>query len=193
MGPAAFLDALRDVPALERDGWVDRVLGLDELPCDGPELPRGCVPYLPCSVNTLLRMIEIAGVRESDVFVDIGAGVGRATALLHFATGAAAIGVEVQSALARCSRELAARFDATRITTLEGDAAELVRQLTDATVFFLYCPFGANRVGQVLDDIEAIAKTHAVRVCCVNLPFPSRRWLVPVSICDDLAVYESRA
>src|SRR5262245_47403554 len=91
--PQAFRAALMAVPDADRDGWVDRVFGIEELPHDGPDLPQGCVPYLPCSVATLLRMIDIAEVQSDDVFVDVGSGIGRATALTHFLTGAAAIGI----------------------------------------------------------------------------------------------------
>jgi hypothetical protein len=81
--PPVFRAALMRVPPTERDAWLDQVLGLDVVPDDGPELPRGCVPYMPCPVDALLRMVEHAGVQASDVFVDVGAGVGRAAALVH--------------------------------------------------------------------------------------------------------------
>jgi len=40
--------ALTQVPPSDRDAWLDRVLELHEIPDDSPDLPRGCVPYLPC-------------------------------------------------------------------------------------------------------------------------------------------------
>src|SRR5215469_14927659 len=87
--PSMFRAALLSIPPTERDAWLDLVFGLGELPDDGPELPRDCVPYLPCPVDALLRMVEQASVRPSDVFVDVGSGVGRAAALVHLLTGAA--------------------------------------------------------------------------------------------------------
>ena len=73
--PAQFRDELLNVPAIDRDAWVDVVLGLDELPADGPELPTGCVPYLPCAVDVLVRIADLVPVCVDDVFVDIGSGV----------------------------------------------------------------------------------------------------------------------
>ncbi|MFZ5893626.1 MAG: hypothetical protein ACOY0T_21365 [Myxococcota bacterium] len=191
MSPLAFRAALMSLPAVDRDAWLDRVLELGELPEDSRDLPRGCVPYLPCSINTLLRMIELADIQCDDVFVDIGSGVGRATAATHFLTGAGAIGIEVQSAFVHSSRELATRLNAPRISTVEGDATKLTRYIVIGSVFFLYCPFSGSRIDQVLDHIEQIAQTRAVRVCSVDLPLPSRPWLTPVSISGDLAVYRS--
>lgn len=189
--PLAFREALTNVPEGERDAWLDRVFGLGELPPDDPELPRGCVPYLPCSVDMLLRMIELAEVQSEDVFVDVGSGLGRATALTHFLTGASAIGIEIQPALVHKARDLAARLNAQRVSVIEGDATKLTRHITNGSVFFLYCPFSGGRLDQVMNDLESIAQTRVIRVCSVDLPLPSRSWLAPVSISGGLAVYRS--
>jgi hypothetical protein len=39
--PAEFRSILTSVPPADRDGWLDLVLEVDELPEDGPALPRG--------------------------------------------------------------------------------------------------------------------------------------------------------
>ncbi|HXS16281.1 MAG TPA: hypothetical protein VN764_03780, partial [Polyangiaceae bacterium] len=58
LSPSAFRAALMSVPPLDRDAWVDRVLGIEQSVDDGPELPRGCAPYLPCPVDAVLAMLE---------------------------------------------------------------------------------------------------------------------------------------
>ena len=190
--PAAFRAALTGVPPADRDSWLDMVLGLAELADDGPDLPRGGVPYLPCPVETILRMVDQAEVRATDVFVDIGSGVGRTTALTHFLTGAGAIGLEIQSGLVRQSRDLSKRLNAPRVSVVAGDAARLTGLITIGSVFFFYCPFSGQRLEKVLNDLESIALTREIRVCAVNLPLPHRPWLVPVlSPSGDLAVYRS--
>jgi len=175
--PSAFRAALLGVPAGERDAWVDLVLGLDDLPLDGPALPAGGVPYLPCSVEVLLRVVDEAPVRSSDVFVDVGAGPGRAVALVHLLTGAGAVGLEVQPELVRAARGLAARLGLSRVPCIEGDAATLAAFMVVGSVFFFYCPFSGARLAKVLDDLEPIARTRPLRVCCVDLPLPPRPWL----------------
>jgi SAM-dependent methyltransferase len=190
--PALFRTALASVPPAERDPWVDLVFGLDKLPDDGPDLPRGCVPYLPCSVDTLLRMADQAEIRSDDVFVDVGSGLGRATAFTHFLTGAGAIGLEIQPELVRLSRELSRSLKATCVSVVEGDAALLTGLVTMGTVFFLYCPFGRDRLEQVLDHLECIARIRPIRICSVDLPIPFRPWLTPVTPdAWDLEVYRS--
>ena len=190
--PAVFRKALTDVPAAERDAWFDWVLGVEGLPDDGLDLPRGCVPYIPCSVDTLLKMVDHADVQPSDVFVDIGSGIGRAVALTHLLTGASAIGLEIQSALVRSSRDLTKAWLASRISVVHGDAAELTGFIGIGSVFFLYCPFSGERLERVLRELEAIARTRQIRVCCVDMPMLSCPWLAPVSPpSGGLAVYRS--
>ncbi len=176
--PSRFRAALLEIPPRERDVWLDLVLGLDELPDDDPELPRGCVPYLPCSVNDLLHVVEHARVGASDVFVDIGSGVGRAVAFVHLLSGASTMGIELQPRLVRAARALADRLRAPRLQTLEGDAAELVSSLAAGTVFFLYCPFSGERLTKVHAALESIAHTRTIRVCSLDLPLPPSRSLV---------------
>jgi predicted RNA methylase len=184
--------ALSSVPPAIRDAWLDHVFGLGELPDDGPELPRGCVPYLPTPVDALLRVIDEAPVRASDVFVDVGAGPGRAAALVHLLTGAAVIGLEIQPHLVTAARDLAARLMLSRIHCIAGDAAKLAGSLPIGSVFFLYCPFGGDRLAKVLADLEILARARALRVCCIDLPLPPCPWLTrDPPRAADLAIYRS--
>ena len=176
----AFREALLAIPPHARDAWFDRVLGLGALPDDGAELPHGCVPYLPCGIDALLEIIECAGIGPEDVFVDIGSGVGRATALVHLLTGAGVIGIEIQSGLVRAARDVANGVSPS-IAHVHGDAVELTGRMMTGSVFFLYCPFSGERLKHVLIDLEAIAETRPIRVCCVDLPLPACHWLAPGS------------
>lgn len=174
----AFRAALLAVPRDTRDAWLDRVLDIGAHPDDGPELPRGCVPYLPCGVDALLDVIDGAEIGPTDVFVDVGSGIGRAMALVHLLTGAAGIGIEIQSELVRRARDVS-RLVSPSISNVHGDATELAGYMMIGSVFFLYCPFSGERLSKVLADLEAIARTRPIRVCCVDLPLPACEWLAP--------------
>jgi hypothetical protein len=190
--PSTFRAALLSVPPAERDAWLDLVFGLGEIPDDGPELPRDCVPYLPCPVDALLRTVDQAPVRASDVFVDVGSGLGRAATLVHLLTGAAAIGLEIQPGLVHAARDLTTRLLVSRVSSVEGDAAKLAGFVTIGSVFFFYCPFSGDRLVKVLDDLEPIARTRMIRVCCVDLPLPPCAWLtLEPQLSGDLAIHRS--
>lgn len=185
-----FRTAVLSVAAQERDAWFDLVLGLGELPPDGPDLPRGCVPYLPCSVDALVRLVDEAPVQECDVFVDVGSGVGRAAAFVHLLTGAVAIGIEVQRDLVRASRATSTRVPG--VWTIEGDAQKVAGFSTIGSVFFLYCPFSGPRLASLLDTLEPIARARMLRIGCVDVTLPPRSWLTlaPTSSAD-LAIYRT--
>jgi SAM-dependent methyltransferase len=189
---SSFRAALTEVAALDRDAWVDRALGLGPPPDDGPQLPRGCVPYLPCPVDALLRLVDGAAVSPADLFVDIGAGVGRAAAVVSLLSGASVLGLEVQPALVLAARELTSRMQLRRVSFIEGDAVELPAEAAAGTVFLLYCPFGGDRLARLLARLESLARTRTIRICCVDLPLPPCPWLqTAVAPTGDLAIYRS--
>lgn len=192
--PSAFRAALLGVPTGERDAWVDLVLGLDDLPADGPALPCGGVPYLPCAVEVLLRVVDEVPVRATDVFVDVGAGPGRAIALVHLLTGAAGIGLEIQPQFVDAAHALTARLGLSRVRCIEGDAAAVAAatHLVTGSVFFFYCPFSGPRLAKVLDDLEPIVGTRQLGICSVHLPLPPRSWLTRQPGRDgELEIYRS--
>jgi SAM-dependent methyltransferase len=187
----AFRAALLTVPVDARDAWLDRVLGLGAPPDDGPELPRGCVPYLPCGVDALMEIVDRAQVGPTDVFVDVGSGVGRAVAFVHLLSGAAVIGIEIQSGLVHAARDVA-RVVSSKISNVHGDAVELTGRITIGSVFFLYCPFSGERLRQVLADLRAMAQTRPIRVCCVDLALPACEWLAAEPAASaNVTVYRS--
>lgn len=193
VAPAAFRAALLGVPASERDAWLDVAFGLEEeVGADGPQLPANCTPYLPCPVGAVLNAVEHAELCASDVFVDVGSGVGRAALLAQLLTGATAVGLEIQPQLAEGSVALARRLNVARFSVLVGDAPQLLGRVPEGSVFFLYCPFGGERLERALDALAQLARRHAIRLCCVQLPPLARPWLAPLALPEgELAVYRS--
>jgi SAM-dependent methyltransferase len=190
--PATFGAALEEIPPRDRDEWLDLLWDIDEIPPDDPDLPRGCVPYLPCAVATVLDAVHQAALTCDDVFVDVGSGAGRAALLAHLKTGAGCIGLEIQPVLVRTAQGRADWLRLSRMRFVEGDAADMVRFITIGTVFFLYCPFGGARLQRFLDGLEDVARTRQIRVCCVDMPPLERPWLARIpSTASHIDVYQS--
>lgn len=189
---ALFRGELLQASPLSRDAWLDCALGLTEVAEDGPSLPAGCVPYLPCSVDALLRVADAVSLNAGDVVVDVGCGVGRAAAFFHLVSGAAVVGIEIQPALFESARSLSERAHLKRASWVEGNAANLLGHFTNATLFFLYCPFSGERLTQALEGIKSIARQRAVYVACVDLPLPPCAWLSAQPGTErDVAIYRS--
>ena len=193
VSPELVRSTLNGVPKEDHDAWLDLLLDIQEIPNDGVDLPRGCVPYLPCPVSALLGIVEQAGVAATDVFVDVGSGIGRALFFVHLLTGAECVGIEAQSSLMTWATERAARFHLVRTRFIQADAVDLVRTITGGTVFFLYCPFNGELVERFLNGLEGVARTREIRVCCVDMAPLERPWLHNLgSTSPQFDLYRSR-
>lgn len=190
--PRMVRAALSEVPCEDLDAWVDLLWDVGDVPDDDRSLPRGCVPYLPCPVASVLSAIDDARVTSADVFVDIGSGLGKTAFLVHALTGASAIGLEIQPALVHAAAARAAELKLARLRFIQTDAVDWVRAGALGTVFFLYCPFSGQRLERVLGALEGIARTRQLRLCSVDLPVFECPWLEQVpSTSADLHVYRS--
>lgn len=195
----ALLDALLRVPFTERDAWIDDALGIDsDAPHDDiADLPRGAVPYLPCGVDAIVRAVVDTPVGADDVFVDLGAGLGRVALLVHLLSGARARGVELQAPLVERARELIRNVGVAEHVDIErGDAAHS-RLLDEGTVFFIYASFSPAVLRDVLRSLENAASTRrrTIRLCAVGFDVPGAvHWLTarPVApACPELTIYDA--
>ncbi|MGE0546125.1 MAG: cyclopropane-fatty-acyl-phospholipid synthase family protein [Kofleriaceae bacterium] len=174
----------------ERDDFVDELLGIEPPPPDGTELPRGGVPYLPASVNSIIEMVEAVPLREDDVLVDVGSGLGRALILAHLLSGARARGVEIQAHLIERARARCAALGLTMIEHVHGNAADV--ELA-GSVFLLYAPCNGALLTAVLRGIESVARAHKIVVCTIDLELHDVPWLVlRARSSTSLTIYDSR-
>lgn len=186
---AALRERILAVPALERDVWLDELLGLPEAPPDGPELPPGGVPYLPAGVDEILEMVREVPLGPGDRLVDFGAGIGRVVMLAHLLSGAAACGIEVQQPLVRCARACCAALGLAGIELIHANAADVQ---PDGSVFFFYAPFGGETLRRVLGHLRQLAGRHPIVICAVGLELPGERWLRKrQSTGPSLSIYDS--
>lgn len=187
--PRRFRYLFHQVSPTERDVWWNKVLALDEVTQDGGELPVGCVPYMPSPVNALWRVVEHCPLGKSDVFVDVGCGNGRAALLVHLLTGARILGLDVQSHLVNAARGSAAHLNLSEVDFAVADVCERTPVL--GSVYYLYCPFGADRVTKFLNNIRPLAALRPLTVACLDVVLPACDWLVPRYVWPDLQIFRS--
>jgi hypothetical protein len=187
----ALVDVLRAIPFLDRDSWVDEMLGFDEIPPDMPDLPRGSVPYLPSGVEEILEMVQDVPVRPDDELVDLGSGQGRAVILAHLLSGARARGIEIQEHLVHGARARCAALALSGVTFVHANAAE---HELDGSIFYLYAPCNGDMLARVVRRLEDVARKRPIVVCTVGLEFQNVPWLVPRKTSNvSLSIYDSRA
>ena len=188
---APLLDLLLSIPFVERDVWVDELLGIEELPEDVPDLPRESVPYLPSGVEEILAAVRDVPITPEDDFVDLGSGLGRVVILAHLLTGARATGVELQEPLVRSATQRCVQLGLPDVSFVHADATVAD---VDGLIFFLYAPFNGQMMVRALERLEVSARKKPIVVCAVGVEFPGVSWLQPRKPGSSplLTVYDSR-
>jgi SAM-dependent methyltransferase len=131
---------------------------------------RGCHDYFPTPYAELKTMLASLRPGPDDVFVDIGAGKGRALAIAAGFPFARIVGVEISPSLCASARELVARasggFVCRNIEIVEADAGAFAIP-ADATFLYLYNPFHGARLEALFDAIGASLADHPRRLTII--------------------------
>lgn len=170
-----LIELIEAVPMVERNEWIDAVLGVAAPPADR-NLPRGGVPYLPCGVDEIIAAVRDAPIRAGDVLVDLGSGLGRVAILGHLITGARAAGIEIQDHLVDAARTCSTALHLPEVSFVHADASEVE---LEGTVFFLYAPFNGDLLKRVLARLQATARRHPIVVCTVGMALDEAPWMSP--------------
>ena len=157
-----------------RDAAIEELLGIARPPAT-PALGEHRMPYMPSAVAPIVRAVLDVPITAGDVFVDLGAGLGKAAMAVHLLTGARARGIELQPELVAAARAQARELGLDGVSFVETDALDA--DLDDATVVFLYLPFTGDVLAGVLRRIEAVARRRQNRPLLAGAR-PARRRLV---------------
>ena len=104
---------------------------------DAPRTPD--VPYIPTPPEVVTAMLEMAQIRQNDVLYDLGSGDGRLVIEAARRYGVRAVGIDIDPARVRESRDNAARAGvADRVQFIQGDLFETdISPATVVTMFLL--------------------------------------------------------
>lgn len=188
---AALRQIVEKVPLLDRDHFVEELLGIAYPPLDEPTRAPELVHYAPSGLEEILHAFDTCRLGPDDRFLDLGSGMGKVAMLATLLTGAKARGVEHDPALVASAREACTALSLDDVTFDRCDAREA--SVDQADVVFMYVPF----VGSVLADVMT-RLAHAMRgrrrfVCCAPLDPARHGWLEPEGApCGWLQVHASR-
>jgi trans-aconitate methyltransferase len=123
------------------------------------------VHYEPFQYSALRQLDAHLPVGERDVIYDLGCGLGRV--VCHFARKGVGgvVGVEYDAALSKAAQANIERMKDRRAPArvVQGDAATV--DCSDATVVFMYNPFGADTMRRVLAGLPA---TRGMKIAYAN-------------------------
>ena len=149
--------AIQQPPNHAAIGLTDLELGLDP---NAPRVPRVGVDRAPDAVfvptphDIVERMLQEAGVKKTDVVVDLGSGDGRYVIAAAKKFGCKAIGYEIDAGLVQQSRELVAKENLGTLASIEHkDIFTLDLSGADVVTVFLY-PRLMERLIPQLDKLK---------------------------------------
>jgi hypothetical protein len=191
---AELLEWLGEHIPAGRDAAIERLLGIDQPPAAlASALPPGesRMPYMPSAIAPVVRAVLDVPITPDDVFVDLGAGLGKVAMAVNLLTGAQTRGVEMQPALVAAARAQATELGLHGVTFVEGDALDA--DLDDATVVFLYLPFTGEVLAGVLRRLEVVARRRQLVVCALGIDLRGADWLAPRPTHEFwLSIYDSQ-
>ena len=125
------------------------------------------VHYATMRYSTIWPILDHLELGPGDVFVDIGSGKGRVLCCAARYPVDRVVGVDISPAFCAAARENTARMRGRRapVEVLAAPAADL--DYSDATVLFMFDPFGAATLGPLLEKI-ARERKRDVRIAYAN-------------------------
>jgi SAM-dependent methyltransferase len=160
--------------------------------------------YATMRYSTIFTVLHHLHLTPSDVFVDIGCGKGRVLCCAARHRVKQVIGIDLSESLCRQAKINAQRMRGRRTPIVVETALAQEFDYGPATVLFLFDPFGARTLGQVLAKVEQDTRGHDVRVAYANPTydevFRAQAWLggrefwsgAQLGLEHDIAFYRSR-
>ncbi len=136
---------------------------------------RGVVPvphsdshhYATMNYVTIWSVLDHLELQSSDVVIDIGCGKGRVLCCAARYPVARVIGVDLSEEFCKAARENAQRMRGRRAPIMVQASMADELDYSDATVLFLFDPFGAQTVAELLDKVRRDAR-RPLRIAYAN-------------------------
>jgi hypothetical protein len=152
--------------------------------------------YQPTPVRHILHLIMASALSKSDVFVDLGSGLGHVALLTSMLTGARSFGIEVEAAYVASAQECAQSLRLSRVRFIREDAR--AADLSRGTVFYLYSPFTGSVLANVLDRLRKDSTSRPIKICTLGpctCTLAKESWLKPIGLPDprQITVFQRRS
>ena len=163
------------------DALVSDLLLRDPVSTSSLPLEEEMISYQPTPARIVLDVIDHASLKETDVFYDLGSGLGQVVILVCLLSGALAKGIERDPAYCAYARSCARALGLDGVQFIVADARNA--DYDDGTVFFLYSPFEGHMLQAVLSRLETEAHSREIRIYSYGPCTPdvaAQRWLEPI-------------
>lgn len=175
------------------DAFVNGILLKHPLPEATKERKPEMVFYQQTPARIILALIENAGLKEDDVFFDLGSGLGHVTILVNLITGIKAIGIEYEPAYCNYANACVLALNLNDIKFIHADARNA--NYDEGTVFFMYTPFTGGILQDVLNKLSEQSQKRLIRIFTYgpcSAVVAMQNWLEPLNGTgeDHYSLYE---
>jgi Histone methylation protein DOT1 len=188
-----YLNGFTDYKVESRDGVYISYDGLDVLVDGLFALKNAPAPTLTPAIDmvhceetparVLLDLIDHTTFTPTDVFYDLGSGLGQVVLLVHLLTGVRAKGVEIEPAFCAFARQQAQELGLRNVAFINTDARTADYQ--DGTHFFMFTPFRGPLLQAVLHRLQQEAQHRPIRLYTFGSCSPrvaEQPWLRPITV-----------
>jgi SAM-dependent methyltransferase len=144
------------------DVFIDGLLSYQVVPEPTARLEPEMIFLQKTPARIIFQLVELAGLKEEDVFFDIGAGLGQAALLVNLLSGASARGIEYEPVYCSYATNCALALNLPNVEFINSDARKA--DYTEGTVFFMYTPFKGRMLQDMLEILKKESQKRAIRI-----------------------------
>jgi hypothetical protein len=162
-GSEALASDRTDEPGYDNlDAFLNGLFSAEPLPPEMKAPEPEMVFYQKTPGRVILELVGKAELCGTDVFYDLGSGLGQVPLMVNLLAGIATKGVEYEPAYCAYAERRAGELGLADVTFLNADVR--AADLSDGTVFFLYTPFTGRMLEEVLDKLRGLSERRAIRL-----------------------------
>jgi len=118
--------------------------------------------YQKTPARIVFRLTAAASIKPTDVFVDLGAGLGQVNMLINLISGALSTGIEWEPAYCDYASVCAAALNLSNVTFINTDARKA--DFSTGTIFFMYTPFLGSMMQDVLNKLREESQKRPIKM-----------------------------
>ena len=144
------------------DIFINGLLTYRDIPVETKDREPEMVFYQKTPAGIVFELVKKAAFQPTDVFYDLGSGLGQVTILVNLLASVVSKGVEFEPAYCRYAKACAADLNLSQVHFINADAR--YTDYSSGTVFFMYTPFEGEMLRDVLYNLQREAKSRKIRV-----------------------------
>ncbi len=144
------------------DLFVNGLLALEAVPEPSQPLAAEMVGYQKTPARILLELADLARPSATDIFVDLGSGLGQPVMLFHLLSGIPAVGIDIEPVYQAAATDCACRLHLPDVSFHIADIRHA--DLSDGTLFFMYTPVRKSILDEVLIRLRQLSAKSPFRL-----------------------------